>query len=288
MTSLQWCRLWPDMPTDPKFRTIARASKQPLASVVAVYVFMMTDASANAAERGRTHASDETIASALDLDDEAVAAIRAAMQGRVLDDDRMSGWAKRQPKREDDSAERAKAWREAQRAKEGARTQPNAAERERPLEERREEEKREDKENQSVCCAREEPSEAARSRGTNRLSAADFSLGQDGDAIAKRLGLTPAEIEREERCWRNANLDKPAKTRAAWLGLWENWCVRFVEKNPRSLATATATIIPTIFVHAQGEAWSRFANAYRAKHGKPPPTDSRGGWHFPADLVPAH
>jgi hypothetical protein len=130
MTS--WVRLWHDMPTDPKFRTIARVSRQPLASVVAVYCFMLTDASANASERGRTQANDETIASAFDLDDGAVSAIREAMQGRVLDGDKLAGWEKRQPAREDNSAERAKAWREAQKAKEEAertRTQPNAAER---------------------------------------------------------------------------------------------------------------------------------------------------------------
>lgn len=48
-----WFRLWHDMPTDPKFRTIARASKQPLALVIAVYLHVLVDAS-NANERGRT------------------------------------------------------------------------------------------------------------------------------------------------------------------------------------------------------------------------------------------
>ena len=130
MTS--WVRLWHDLPTDPKFRTIARVAKQPLSAVVAVYTFMLTDASANASERGRTQASDENVASALDLDDDAVAAIRDAMQGRVLDGSMLSGWDKRQPKREDDSADRAKAWREAKKTKEDderTRTRPNAKKR---------------------------------------------------------------------------------------------------------------------------------------------------------------
>ena len=120
------------MPTDPKFRTIARASGQPLATVIAMFVLMMTDASANAVERGRTQISDEDIASALDIDDGAVSTIRAAMQGRVLDGDMLSGWEARQPKREDNSAERARAWRENKKAEnstERNRTQSNAQER---------------------------------------------------------------------------------------------------------------------------------------------------------------
>lgn len=130
MTS--WVRLWHDMPTDPKFRTIARASKQPLPVVVAIFTFMLTDASANETERGRTTASDEDIASAFDLEDADVASVRQAMQGRVLDGDILAGWEKRQPKKEDNSAERAKAWREKKQAANAAerqQTPPDAAER---------------------------------------------------------------------------------------------------------------------------------------------------------------
>lgn len=138
---ITWVRLWHDMPTDPKFRAIAKASKQPLSAVIAVYTFMLTDASANASERGQTHANDETIGSALDLDDEQVSAIRSAMQGRVLNGSTLAGWDKRQPKREDDSADRSKAWRELKKKEaeiERLRTQLNAGERQEKI---REEEK---------------------------------------------------------------------------------------------------------------------------------------------------
>lgn len=130
MTS--WVRLWHDMPTDPKFRTIARAAKQPLPTVVAVFTFILADASANESERGRTTATDEDIASAFDIEETDVVAIKAAMQGRVLDGDMLAGWDKRQPKKEDNSAERAKAWREkkqADAAGERLRTLTNANER---------------------------------------------------------------------------------------------------------------------------------------------------------------
>lgn len=127
--SIQWLRLWHDMPNDPKWRTIARAAKQPISCVIAVYLHLLVAASANANERGRTqteHAED--IASALDMESEQISQIINAMQGRVLEGDLVSGWDKRQVEREDGSAARAKAWREAQ--KELKRTQANAGERE--------------------------------------------------------------------------------------------------------------------------------------------------------------
>lgn len=140
-----WFRLWTDMVNDPKWRTIARVSKQKIGDVIAVYVHMMTMA-ANATERGRTEGfNDEDVATALDIDTEQVTAIREAMQGRVLDGDYLTGWEKRQPLREDGAAERGKAFRERKKAeKERTQTQPNAAERQIRREEIREEEKNND------------------------------------------------------------------------------------------------------------------------------------------------
>lgn len=123
----QWLRLWHDMPTDPKWRTISRASGQRIGDVIAVFVHVLVDAS-NATERGRTQSFVcEDVANALDIECEQVEAILLAMQGRVLDGDKLRGWEKRQPAREDGAAERAKAWREAQ--KEAKRAHPNASER---------------------------------------------------------------------------------------------------------------------------------------------------------------
>ena len=129
MTS--WVRLWCDMPTDPKWRVIAKRSGRPISEVLAVFMHMMTNvganapnATANATERGvLTNWSDEDVAAALDIESEHVATIREAMQGKTLDGNKVSGWEKRQPKREDNSAERAKEWRERNR------TQPNAEKR---------------------------------------------------------------------------------------------------------------------------------------------------------------
>lgn len=131
-----WCRLWADMPNDPKWRTIAKISKQRIGDVMAVYLHMMVCAS-NATERGRTEGwCDEDIATALDMETSQVTAIRESMQGRVLDGDYLAGWSKRQPAREDETAAtRAKAWREEQKRladeaeEKRKRTQANASER---------------------------------------------------------------------------------------------------------------------------------------------------------------
>lgn len=125
-----WVRLWHDMPTDPKWRVIARRSGQPLTSVLSVFVFMMTNASANADERGTiTSWENEDVAAALDIEPEAVAAILEAMQGKVVDGLRLTGWERRQPKREDASAERVAKHRAAKRdAEKRAVTQGNAPE----------------------------------------------------------------------------------------------------------------------------------------------------------------
>lgn len=97
-----WVRLWHDMPTDPKWRTIARKSGQPLVCVIAVFNLLMVNASGNADERGTLRNwDDEDAGAALDMEPEAVAAIMSAMQGKVLEGSRLTGWEKRQPKRED-------------------------------------------------------------------------------------------------------------------------------------------------------------------------------------------
>ena len=65
--SNQWLRLWHDMPTDPKWRTISKVSGQRIGDVMAVYLHMLVTAS-SADVRGRTHSFNcEDVASALDI-----------------------------------------------------------------------------------------------------------------------------------------------------------------------------------------------------------------------------
>ena len=120
---MDWLRLWHDMPNDPKWRTISRASSRPIAEVMAIYCHLLVMASSNP-DRGyvpgvtshdMSHENVtnvtfvtgheinfvEGLSTALDLDIEHVESILVAMQGRVLLGARMSGWEGRQPRRED-------------------------------------------------------------------------------------------------------------------------------------------------------------------------------------------
>lgn len=115
--SNQWLRLWHDMPTDPKWRTIARVSGQSIALVQAVYLHLLVDASRNVT-RGHATVTAEDLASALDVTDEQIESVMAAMQGRVIDGQAITGWDRRQPKREDAGSPESGAKSAAQRKRE--------------------------------------------------------------------------------------------------------------------------------------------------------------------------
>jgi len=115
--SNQWLRLWHDMPNDPKFRTVARISKQRIGDVQAVYLHLLVSASQHVT-RGHASVTVEDLASALDMLDEDVQSICTAMQGRMLDGARLTGWEKRQPKREDAGDEASGAKSAAERKRE--------------------------------------------------------------------------------------------------------------------------------------------------------------------------
>ncbi|HFH2672527.1 phage replisome organizer [Escherichia coli] len=121
-----WLRLWHDMPNDPKWRTIARVSGQPIATVMAVYIHLLVSASRNVT-RGHIDVTTEDLASALDVTEEVIDSIFQTMQGRVLDGDLITGWEKRQVLKEDNGnisqtakspAERKRAQRERERKRE--------------------------------------------------------------------------------------------------------------------------------------------------------------------------
>ncbi|WP_020208263.1 hypothetical protein [Gilvimarinus chinensis] len=119
----QWLRLWHDMPNDPKWRTIARRSGEPVSLVLAVYLHLLVDASQNVT-RGHVDVTAEDLASALDADESQIEAVLDAMDGRVVESGKLTGWDKRQVKREDSgspeggamsAAERKRAQRERER-----------------------------------------------------------------------------------------------------------------------------------------------------------------------------
>lgn len=116
---IDWFRWHHGSVTDPKFQLVARKSKQALASVIAVWAFVLEQASASE-DRGAFGSIDcEAIDCLLGLDDGATADILAAMGERgLVADGAVSAWDKRQPKREridKGSSERSRAFRERQR-----------------------------------------------------------------------------------------------------------------------------------------------------------------------------
>ena len=115
-----WLRLWHDMPDDPKWRTIARIAKEPIPTVQAVYLRLLVSAS-QADPRGEAHINPVVTAAALDIEADSVLRILEAMQGFVMYGDRLTGWERRQPAREDSSAERTKEWRSRHTASQSAR-----------------------------------------------------------------------------------------------------------------------------------------------------------------------
>lgn len=93
---MQWLRLYHDTITDPKWRVVANESGQPEANVLAVWMHMLVNASTSA-ERGTLEGwNDRVVAAGLGIRTEAVVAIFDAMQGLVLDGNRLTGWEKRQ------------------------------------------------------------------------------------------------------------------------------------------------------------------------------------------------
>ncbi len=123
-----WLRLWHEMPSDPKFRTVAKISKRPISEVIAIYIHYLVDASKNA-RRGFKSISNEDVSSALDMEIEHVELVESAMQGRLLDGDRLKGWESRQPLREESdgatpAAERMKKMRDKKKSEPPPLAQP--------------------------------------------------------------------------------------------------------------------------------------------------------------------
>ena len=97
---MAWFKLSDDMPTDPKWGVIATRSGRPVSDVVAMFIVLAIQAAANKTTRGVARGGDdEEIGAMLGIDPDAVSAIRAAMQGKVLDGDELIGWEKIAPRR---------------------------------------------------------------------------------------------------------------------------------------------------------------------------------------------
>ena len=114
--AFEWFRSWHGAPTDSKFRVIAKRAGVAPGVVSAVYWALLDYASQNE-PRGSVEGFDvETYAEWAGWEESDVLAILDAFTGKqAIIDGRIAAWEKRQPKKEDDSTERVRAFRERQR-----------------------------------------------------------------------------------------------------------------------------------------------------------------------------
>ena len=213
---MKWFRVWHGSATDPKWRTVARRSGQPVAIVYAVWTLMLETAS-GAAERGVLEGwNDEVAADALDLEPSAVAAIREAMSGLTLDGQTVINWQKFQPKREDCSLERVQRHRNAVKR---TVTQSNAPERDT------------DRDTESEKKV-EAPQAAHTTRGT-RFPYENQPEPWKAFCLEKRPELDPSATF--DRC-RDYWIAQPGQrgVKRDWDATWRNW-VRNERSAPKSI-----------------------------------------------------
>jgi hypothetical protein len=132
---MEWFRWYHGSVSDPKFRLLAKLADAKLTEVLAVWQSMLEHASQSSPRGSLDGWRDDVTAVCLDMDANAVERIRTQANhvGLIANADDgiefLASWDKRQPKREDGSAERAKAWREQKKfnanADERLRTQKN-------------------------------------------------------------------------------------------------------------------------------------------------------------------
>lgn len=116
---IDWFRWHHGSITDPKFQLVARKSGASLPDVLAVWAYVLEQASANENRGNHGEIDCEALDCMFGFDDGQTEAILNVMQSRgLLADGRVSSWDKRQPKRErdtDNSAERTRVYRERQK-----------------------------------------------------------------------------------------------------------------------------------------------------------------------------
>ncbi len=104
---MQWLRWWHGTVNDPKFAWVARKAETNVATVIAVWAALLEHASQES-ERGSVGGFDpESYDCTLGLEDGTTQRVIDAMRGKgLLEVDRIAMWESRQPKREDNSADR--------------------------------------------------------------------------------------------------------------------------------------------------------------------------------------
>lgn len=238
---IDWFRWHHGSVTDPKFQLIARKSGASLPDVLAVWAYVLEQASANETRGNHGEIDCEAVDCMFGFDDGQTEAILNVMQSRgLLADGRVSSWDKRQPKREDDTAsERKRRQREREHEIRMAAVvtdemSRNVTHRHAEVthghdreEESREEKKREEKDTSSSTVVG--AAGAARTAEPKAVALPkDWQLPKAwGDWAMSEFPHWTADIVRLEADkfadhWRGKS-GKDAR-KADWPATWRNWC----------------------------------------------------------------
>lgn len=267
-----WFRWWHGTVTDPKFMWVSRRSGRPLSEVIAVWAALLETAS-NGETRGNVSCFDSVSHDCLmGFEDGICDRIVAAMtdKGMIDADGNLTGWERRQPKREDlpsaesrakSSTERVRAYRDRMKLQRGE-TNETAMKRSETQETAREEESREegkpptspdgevsppdekssdaDVTGQVALLQTAKPTDKAKSDQRGARLPTDWRLPKAwGDwamthAAEQGRALTPDDVRTIADKFRDFWVAKPGKDgrKSDWEATWRNWIRRELDRQP--------------------------------------------------------
>jgi hypothetical protein len=114
---MEWLRWYHGTVKDPKWRVIAKNAGTSIPNVIAIWAALLENASESEKRGVLSGWNPEDVAACFDVTVETVVTVCNAMQQKVLLHETLTGWEKRNPKRErtDNSTDRVRRFREKKR-----------------------------------------------------------------------------------------------------------------------------------------------------------------------------
>lgn len=213
---MDWFRSHHGAPTDAKFPMLAKRAGVAVHEVAFVWWALLDFASQNDPRGSVTDFDPEALACFSGLDESKIKAIVGVCRekGMIDQDDMLSAWQRRQPKREDDSSERVRAFRERKKAE----TQGNA-----PVTQcnGRTEQSREEQNRQSEGAdapPRKTESPEPKKRPSRRCPP-DFAV-TDEMRVWASTECPGIDVNHESKAFRDYEF---RNSHSDWLATWRNW-----------------------------------------------------------------